>query len=104
MTENERRDRFDAIFDIGCCVCVREGYGRTPPEIHHLLTGRIPGRRNSDDQTIGLCPFHHRHGNFGDAVHAGKKSFEARHSTEKELLEWTNEAISSVRIATKLCV
>jgi hypothetical protein len=102
MTEQERRRRFDDISEIGCCVCVREGLGRTPPEIHHLLTGRIPGRRNSDDQTIGLCPYHHRQGNIGEAIHAGKKSFERNHATELELLEWTENAISARRITTNL--
>jgi hypothetical protein len=102
MTPQLRRRRFNAISDLGCCVCVREGLGATPPEIHHVLEGRIPGRRNSDDQTIGLCPYHHRHGPTGEALHAGPQSFEAMHGSEMELLAWTNKRIgwhSSATIA-----
>lgn len=100
MTPRERQSRFDAISRIGCCVCVREGLGATPPHIHHVLTGRIKGRRNSDDQTIGLCPYHHQHGGTGEAVHAGIKSFERNHGSELELLEWTNARIGVQNSAT----
>lgn len=94
MTANERKRRFEAISDMGCCVCLRSGLGATPPEIHHLLTGRAGFRRNDDEQTIGLCPHHHRHGGSGEAIHAGKRSFEAAYGTELELLEWTNSRLS----------
>lgn len=93
MTPTERKRRFNAIADLGCCVCVREGLGATPPEVHHLLTGRAGFRRNDDENTIGLCPYHHRQGPNGEAVHAGKRSFEQAHGTESELLEWTNKRI-----------
>lgn len=93
MTPTERRKRFDALAELGCCVCVREGLGRTPPEIHHLLTGRAGFRRSDDERTIGLCPYHHRHGGYGEAIHAGKRSFEVNHGTELELLAWTDMTI-----------
>jgi hypothetical protein len=93
MTKSERDDRYSRLVDLGCCVCMREGLGPTPPAIHHLLTGRVPNRRNTDDQTIGLCPYHHQHGPNGEAVHAGKKSFERNHGSELELLEWSNMMI-----------
>jgi hypothetical protein len=102
MTDKERRARFEALVEIGCCVCVRAGLGRTPPEIHHLLTGRVGFRRAPDERTIGLCPYHHRHGGFGEAIHAGKKTWEAQHGTELELLDWSNEAIFALRMATNL--
>lgn len=100
MTPAERKRRFNAIAEMGCCVCVREGLGRTPPAIHHILEGRIPGRRNTDDQTIGLCPYHHQHGPKGEAVHAGVKSFVANHGSELELLAWTNKHIRMPGSAT----
>ena len=100
MTPAERRARFDGLADMGCCVCVREGLGRTPPEIHHLLTGRAGFRRADDSQTIGLCPYHHRHGPNGEAVHAGKRSFEAAHGTEMELFAWTNQRLGTPVDAT----
>lgn len=94
MTPAERKRRFNALADLGCCVCVREGLGRTPPEIHHVLTGRAGFRRADDSRTIGLCPYHHRQGPNGEAVHAGKRSFEAAHGDELELLAWTDMQIA----------
>lgn len=100
MTPAERKRRFSALSDLGCAVCVREGLGATPPEIHHLLSNRAGFRRADDAMTIGLCPYHHRHGGNGEAVHAGKRTFEAAHGTELELLEWTNARIGSPVSAT----
>ena len=100
LTEAERKARFQAIAELGCCVCMREGNGPTPPEIHHLLTGRTGFRRSHDDRTIGLCPYHHRWGPNSQAVHAGKKSFELLHGTELELLAWTNARLGLPGTAT----
>jgi hypothetical protein len=36
--------------------------------------------------TIPLCPYHHQTGPFGEAVHNGKRTFEANFGTEQELL------------------
>jgi hypothetical protein len=44
------------IAAIGCCVCVRLGYGETPAQVHHIREGRI-GR--NDWLTIPLCQAHH---------------------------------------------
>jgi hypothetical protein len=74
---------------------MREGLGPTPPEIHHLLTGRAGFRRSDDSRTIGLCPTHHRYGGNGEAVHAGKRTFEAVHGSELDLLAWTDERIGA---------
>lgn len=100
MTPKERTRRFAAIVEEGCCVCVREGLGPTPPAIHHILEGRTPGRRNDDENTIGLCPYHHQHGPNGEAVHAGVESFAANHGSELELLAWTDRRIGWRRTAT----
>lgn len=93
MTPKERKARFSFLANLGCCVCLRLGYGRSECEIHHLLTGRAGFRKNTDDQTIGLCPTHHRLGNIGVAIHAGRKSFEKAYGSELELLIFTNERI-----------
>ena len=100
MTPSERKRRFAALADMGCCVCLREGLGATPPHIHHLLTGRAGFWRNDDENTIPLCPWHHQHGPNGEAIHAGKRSFEAAHGTELELLAYTNERIGWLQSAT----
>ena len=93
MNAKERKRRFEAIVEEGCCVCVRAGLGPTPPAIHHVMRGRVPGRRNDDEHTIGLCPYHHQNGPIGEAIHAGIESFEAAHGLELALLEWTNKRI-----------
>ena len=51
------------------------------------------GKRASNHEVIALCPNHHRHGGHGVAVHAGRKAFEARYGTEKELLEQTRREL-----------
>lgn len=51
-----------ALRDIGCIVCLERGLGKVECEKHHLLTtGRHgTGKRRGDQQTVGLCPYHHR--------------------------------------------
>jgi len=93
MTAKERKVRFNDLADLGCVVCLREGYGHSPCHIHHLLTNRTGFRRNTDDQTIGLCPQHHTQGGHGVAIHAGKKTFELNYGSEIELLQYANDRI-----------
>lgn len=53
------------------------------------------GQRAPDDQTIPLCPTHHRLGQppfFG--VHSHPKQFRERYGTETELLEEVNDHIN----------
>jgi len=71
------RNHMNRVAELGCVIC------RRPAEIHHL-----PGQgvRASHWETIPLCADHHRNGNIGTAVHSGRRSFEANHGTERELL------------------
>jgi hypothetical protein len=73
------------VASIGCVLCLRLGYGATPAEVHHIRTGIGAGRRAPDEDTIGLCPEHHR-GNTG--LHGmGRKAFERHYNiTELDLL------------------
>lgn len=50
--------RFVAIKETGCVCCRLRGYPGEPPEIHHLLDKAH--ERRGHDETIGLCPWHHR--------------------------------------------
>ena len=85
------RKHLDAVASLGCIVCLNEGMGFAPAEIHHLK--RNPetgaklgmGQRASHFHTIPLCPTHHRAGGFGVAYHAGPRQFEANFGTETEL-------------------
>ena len=66
---------------LPCCVCGRHGV-----HVHHIGN---QGTRATAYQTIPLCPYCHMDGPHGDAIHQGRRSFEARHGTEKELLAKT---------------
>ena len=94
MTKAER-EYLDAIVQLGCCVCVREGRGATPGEPHHLLDG---GRRIGHLFAICLCPTHHRSGIRNQQAvsrHPHRIVFEARYGTELELLQWTREMVAA---------
>lgn len=84
-----QKRRFAAIVKIGCMACLQHGYVTTP-EIHHT---RKYGRRNHDN-TIGLCPPHHRP-IYADVVsrHGSPDEFEKTFGTDEELLEKCNELL-----------
>lgn len=80
------------VVAAGCIVCRNLGYGETPAEAHHIGNGTM-GKRADNYSVIALCPNHHRYGGHGVAVHAGRKEFEARYGTERELLEQTRREL-----------
>ena len=86
MTKLERL-HLSRLAALGCIVCLREGFGHSPAEIHHIRAGVGMGRRSSHLDAIPLCHAHHRTGGHGVAFHAGKQAFESRYGTETELLE-----------------
>lgn len=75
------RAHLDRIAGLGCCLC--GGLA----EVHHITTGIGMGQRASHFDTIPLCAAHHRTGGHGVAIHAGKRTWEARHGPEIEWLE-----------------
>lgn len=84
----DEREHYARISDIGCVVCLLNGYGHSPCEIHHIRTGTGAGKKSHWSKAIGLCPSHHRLGGYGIAIHAGIDGFEkAIGMTELELLE-----------------
>ena len=88
----EDKTRFDLLSQLGCIVCARERGIFTPPEIHHI-NGRTG---NGNQETIGLCYFHHREGSDCQEYtsrHPYKARFIARYGTEAELLEATNKLL-----------
>ncbi len=86
MTNKERR-HLARIADYGCIICQR------PCEIHHIRHGMGMAQKNNHYNAIGLCPEHHRIGNYGVAIHAGIKEFEKNFGTELELLERTRKIL-----------
>lgn len=79
-TKFEQR-HMDAVAALGCMVCGRNA------EIHHITTGMGMSQRASNLQVIPLCPEHHRTGGHGVAIHAGKRTWEAKFGYELELLD-----------------
>lgn len=87
------REWMDAIVQVGCCICLREGLGRTPAEVHHMLSG---GRRMGHLFTLPLCYTHHRSGRNDAQVVSrdqNQRRFEARYGREAELLEWVRAVV-----------
>ncbi|HCW3118294.1 Ref family recombination enhancement nuclease [Enterobacter roggenkampii] len=74
------------VAGLGCIVCKNLGYEDTPAEIHHCSKGTGLSVRADNFQVIPPCPFHHRDGGHGKAVHAGRQTWENNFGTESELL------------------
>jgi hypothetical protein len=70
-------------------VCIREGWGYSPPHIHHIRHGVGLSQRSHWSLAIPLCPNHHQNGGYGIALHAGQKEFERKFGSEVELLQET---------------
>lgn len=81
MTKAQKRVA-DKIAALGCIVCVNEGLGETPCQIHHCETGA--GGRRDHDKIIGLCDFHH---NGAEGVHKlSRPIWQEKYGTEQQLM------------------
>lgn len=87
MTKAEKR-HLDRVASLGCIVC------GSPAEVHHIRTSFGMSQRASNYLTVPLCPFHHRQGGFGEAIHAGQKQFEMQYGAELSLLAETIARLS----------
>lgn len=91
----QEKDWMDRVADFGCILSYfKTGISGTPCHIHHLLTGRIPGRRGPHSRTIGLAPHYHRQG--PEALHSmGLEPWQQLHGvTELELFELTRKLLN----------
>ena len=99
MTKDEKK-HLDSVAQLGCIVCARLGYGKSPAEIHHPRTkARGIGLKASHYDAIPLCPEHHR-GQSG--VHGmGTKGFAKHYGfDESDLLEATKLLLEKLKINT----
>ena len=88
MAKSSAKDKryYAKVAELGCIACKKLGYETLQVEIHHIGNGAT-GLRGDNRNVIPLCHIHHRTGNIGVAVHAGRESFEVIFGTEQELLE-----------------
>lgn len=93
MTTKAEKMHLYRVAALGCIVCRNAELGETPAEIHHIRAGQGMSQRASNYETIPLCPFHHRQGGHGAAVHAGRQAWEANYGTELELLAQVRELL-----------
>ena len=91
------RAHLSLVAQLGCIVCRNQGYGESPAEIHHIRSGMGLAKRAEHTDSIPLCPGHHRTGGYGVAFHAGKKAWEAKFGTERELLEQTKREVNELK-------
>ena len=91
MSEKERRERFEALSELGCAIC------GMPPQIHHLIgtKWRGMGQKADDRNTIPLCERHHT-GSHG-IHHMGMRKWEYRFGTQEELLLQTDYKIEMLK-------
>ena len=86
------KERYQKLADLGYIVCKSFEDVWSPIEVHHI-NGRT---KNGNQETIGLCFFHHREGSNCDEYvsrHPWLTEFEARYGDEQSLLEKTNGLI-----------
>lgn len=95
MATKAEKMHMSKVAGLGCIACRNMGYitEGVACEIHHIGNGTM-GKRASNHEVIGLCHIHHRTGGYGVAVHDGRKSWEEKHGTEKELLKQTLELLN----------
>jgi hypothetical protein len=93
MSKKAEKEYMNSVAQLGCIACSNMGYMDTPAELHHIRTGQGMSQRASNYDVIPLCPYHHRSGGHGNAVHAGQKTWEANHGTELELLEQVKQCV-----------
>lgn len=85
----------DAIHSIGCIACIVQGTPGTPSETHHFRDGQGSGQRSDHQESIPLCPAHHRGTDHPrtPSIHMAKRAFIERFGTEQELLERTRQEL-----------
>lgn len=82
------RQHLERVASMGCIVCINQGYGPTPADVHHILDIKT-NKRIDHYHTLPLCFTHHRGGinnTIATSRHHHLRAFEARYGTELELL------------------
>lgn len=86
MTTKAQAQHLSRLAEQPCVLC-----GTKPVEIHHILEGRIKGRKSGHWTAIPLCPDCHRGSHNG--IHGNQAMLKVNKTTELELLAQTLENI-----------
>lgn len=96
------KQRFAAIYEVGCIPCWLKGISFQPCTIQHVVEGR---KRLGHDYTYGLCEFHHfgtpkdgwtvkqTEDVLGPSLALSKKRFMQTFGSERELVMVCSEMI-----------
>ena len=79
MTTRHESRHLSRLAAMPCALC-----GAQPVEVHHLLEGRIKGRKSGHFTAIPLCPDCHR--GSANGIHGQRRLWNVLKKTELELL------------------
>jgi len=81
------RDLWDALAELGCIACRKDGRVNPVVSIHHIDGRTKPGAHR---KVLPLCAGHHQDGTGAPgliAVHPYKARFEAKYGRQTDLLD-----------------
>lgn len=82
MSKTQEQQHIERVKSLPCCLC-----GHYPPsDAHHILEGRINGRKAGDFCTIPLCKDCHQ---GQDGIHGTQAIIKVMHENELNLLDST---------------
>ncbi|MGH8431458.1 MAG: hypothetical protein ACREUF_13755 [Solimonas sp.] len=81
-TKAEAR-HIDRVKNLDCAVCGARG----PSDAHHILEGRIPGRKSPNFCVIPLCKDCHQGDHNG--IHGRRHMWDVMKVSELDCLAWT---------------
>jgi hypothetical protein len=90
-TQKEIKLHLSIVAELGCIICHRMGYPDSPAEIHHIHNKFMLGKKSDFQNTIPLCPHHHRTSN--ESYHHSPKSFTEKWGTQEDLLQETKDML-----------
>ena len=94
MANKVDKDRLNKIAQMGCYCC------GMPSEVHHIRSHTGLSLRPRHQDTIPLCPTHHRTGK--DSNHLGKNLFIEKYGTEQSILQQVNKQLELMEDAYNL--
>lgn len=92
MTSKTEKQHLERLSQMPCALCGAHGV-----HVHHILEGRIKGRKSGHMTAIPLCPSCHMDSHNG--IHGRRAMWDVMKKTELELLAETIEKLMYGRAA-----